>query len=317
MVEPRQLPLFSSEPGHEYDLNPYTEYQHALPLFADHLKKEGKSPNTIKAFLADLRLLGDHAGEDKALGTFQTRHLDGFLHWMEKERGVPCSRKTYARRVTSLKVFFKWLKTINAINHDPAKAVLQRSGAAPLSYALTPAEIDRVIEFSRTMVRKGERDTRPELLFRLLLGTGMKKSEVMRLTLEDVIADGDDMPYLHIHHISRNVYKERKVDIDPDWVTLLEDYTVQYTITDKLFTCTARNLEYILADLSKGASVSTQISFEIMRWTCAVRDTRAGVEEDEIREKMGLSQISWAETGRKVEQLVEKQIEQEAAAAAS
>jgi site-specific recombinase XerD len=313
MVEPRQLPLFSSEPGGEYDLNPYTELQHALPLFADHLKKDGKSENTIKAFIADLRLLAGHAGKGKALGTFQTRHLDAFLHWMEAERGVPCSRKTYARRVTSLKVFFKWLKTINAINYDPAKAVLQRSGAAPLSYALTPTEIERVLDFSRTMTRKGELDTRPELLFRLLLGTGMKKSEVMRLTLEDVIT-GDGPPYLHVHHTSRNVYKERKVPIDPDWLNLLDDYRVQYKITDKLFTCTARNLEYILADLAKGGDVATQISFEIMRWTCAVRDTRAGVDENEIREKMGLSEISWAETGRKVEQLVEKQIEQEAAA---
>ena len=57
---------------------------------------------------------------------------------MEHGRGVPCSRKTYARRVTTLKVFFKWLHEIGAIPHDPARAVLQRSGPAPLAVILAP-----------------------------------------------------------------------------------------------------------------------------------------------------------------------------------
>lgn len=315
MSEPRQLPLFSSQPQTEHDLTMHTQFDHALPLFAAFLKQEGKTANTIKAFMSDLNLLAEHAGADTPVGIFQTKHLDGFLDWMENERGIPCSRKTYARRVTSLKVFFKWLKRIDVISHDPAKALVQRSGAAPLSYALTPDEIERVLEFARTMTRKNQPDTRPEMLFRLLLMTGIKKSEVMRLTVDDVYRDIPGEPHLHIHHTIKNVYKERKVPVELDWLPLYDAYRKQYEVTDKLFTCTSRNLEYVLADLSVGANTATQISFEIMRWTCAVRDTRAGVEADTIREKMGLSHVSWKETGQKIERLVEIQIEQESAAA--
>jgi site-specific recombinase XerD len=311
MGEPRQLPLFSDKPQSEKDLNPYTEVQHVLPLFAEHLKQEGKSDNTIKAFIADLNLLIEHAGGNIAVGSVQTSHLNQFLDWMENERGVPCSRKTYARRVTSLKVLFKWLMSISAINHDPAKAVLQRSGAAPLSYALTPDEIDNVFAYAQTVTRRGEHDTRPGLLFWLLLDTGMKKNEIMRLTVDDVYRKDPDAPYLHVHHTVKNVYRERKVPIDPAWLDLFDEYSQQYKITDTVFTCTPRNLEYILTDLSNGADTSTRISFEIMRWTCAVRDTRNGMEADAIREKMGLSKVSWSETGRKVERLVEIQLEQE------
>ncbi|MEM6530247.1 MAG: site-specific integrase, partial [Chloroflexota bacterium] len=293
----------------------HTPFNRALPFFAEHLKKEGKSEHTIKAFMADLNLLAGHTGEDRALGKFQTRHLDDFLHWMENERGVPCSRKTYARRVTSLKVFFKWLLALDVIAHDPAKAVVQRSGEAPLSYALTPDEIRSVFEFAPTMERKGERDTRPELLFWLLLDTGIKKSEAMRLTMDDIHTDNPALPYLHVHHTVRNVYKERKIPIDPKWVDLFDEYRAQYKLKDKIFTCTARNLEYILSDLSDGAGVSTKISFEIMRWTGAVRDFREGMDPELIRERMGLSKISWNETGRKIERLVEKQIEAEQASA--
>lgn len=311
MADPRQLPLFSSQPQSEGDLNRYTQLQHTFPLFEAYLVKEGKSEHTVKAFLADMQLLAEQAGGEITLASFQTKQLNQYLNWMENERGVPCSRKTYARRVTTLKVFFKWLKSIDAISHDPAKALLQRSGEAPLSYALNGAEIAAMLRFARTLERKKERDTRPELLLRLLLDTGIKKSEAMRLVVADVKRDDPDGPQLHVHHTSRNVYKERKIALSPEWLSLFDEYRLQYNIKDKIFTCTARNLEYILSDLSEGAELPVKVSFEIMRWTSAVRDSRAGVDDDVIREKLGLSKISWSETGRKIARLVEIQREQE------
>lgn len=313
MAEPRQLPLFSSQPQSEKDLNDYTQIQHALPLFAEHLKQEGKTAHTVKAFLGDIGLLVEYHGGEMTISVFQTKHLNEFLHWMENERGVPCSRKTYARRVTSLKVFFKWLKDIGAIRHDPAMRVLQRSGEAPLSYALNADEIERMRTFAAGMERHSKPDTRPEMLFGLLLGTGIKKSEAKRLVLSDVHREEGTEPYLHVHHTSRNVYKERKIGLEPDWLPLFDAYCEQYEIEEAVFTCTPRNLEYILEDISKGAGIPTKVSFEIMRWSSAVRDKRRGVEEDAIREKLGLSKISWNETGRKIQKLVAIQEEREAA----
>jgi len=311
MADPRQLPLFTDQPKKEADLNKLTPLSKTFPLFEEHLRKEGKTQNTIKAFLADMSLLGEHAGDETAVGTFQTKHLNAYLKWMESGRGVPCSRKTYARRVTSLKVYFKWLKTIGVLSHDPAKAVLQRSGEAPLSYALNPEEIERMGSFAQGMERRGKPDTRPEMLFWLLLDTGIKKSEAKRLLLADVIREDPDEPYLHVHHTSRNVYKERKIPLDPAWLGVFDEYVEQYEIEDTLFTCTPRNLEYILADMSKGADIPTKVSFEVMRWTSAVRDARRGIDGDTIREKLGLSRISWHETSRKIERLMEIQEEAE------
>jgi site-specific recombinase XerD len=307
MSDPRQLPLFSSEPHNEADLHQSTPLKQTIRFFAEHLRKEGKSEHTIKAFIADMRLLMEHTGDDVAVGSFQTRHLESYLQWMEKERGVSCSRKTYARRVTTLKVYFKWLKAIDVLTYDPAKAVIQRSGEAPLSYALNPDEIRAMLAQAATMTRRNKPDTRPEVLFRLLLDTGIKKAETRRLTIADIHREDESAPYLHVHHTARNVYKERKIPLDPDWLLVLDAYMEQYEIKDQVFTCTARNLEYILADISDGAGIPVKVSFEIMRWTSAVRDARAGVDEDSIREKLGLSRISWAETSRKIERLVELQ----------
>lgn len=50
----------------------------------------------------------------------------------------------------------------------------------------------------------------------------------------------------------------------------------------------------------KATILHTQVGFETLRWTCAVRDFRKGVPEDRLRQKMGLSKISWRETREKI-----------------
>ncbi len=302
----RQIPLFPNQPQSPDDLWRGTLFKHTLELFAAHLVKEGKSEHTVKAFLSDLHLFGEFGHNEKqAIGGFSTQDLEAFMHWLEYGRGVPCSRKSYARRVTTLKVFFKWLHGLGAILNDPAAALLQRSGQAPLSEALTPAQIQAVLYACRTMrYRKTtEQDYRPELLLRLLLDTGIKKNETMALTPQHIKHDKPQEPLLEVRFKSRNVYKERNIPLDPDWLTLLNLYMQQYEPRDTIFNCTARNLEYVLSDIGEIAGLDFKLSFEILRWTCAVRDFRAGMDENDIREKLGLSEISWYETGQKIHKL--------------
>ena len=138
--------------------------------------------------------------------------------------------------------------------------------------------------------------------------TGIKKSEAGRLTLEDF---DREHPNVIIKHKAKNIYKERRITLDSDFMLLLELYTEQYHPKDAVFTCTTRNLEYILTDLGKDAGVPFKLSFEVMRWTMGLREWRAGEDEDEIREKLGLSQTSWYETSNKIKRLVAQQITSE------
>src|SRR5690606_28151592 len=72
------------------------------------LADQGRSPNTIKAFLSDVRLLTTFLPEGVAIGKITTKDLNRYFEWMEKEREVPCSPKTLARRITSVKSMFRW-----------------------------------------------------------------------------------------------------------------------------------------------------------------------------------------------------------------
>jgi integrase/recombinase XerD len=137
----------------------------------------------------------------------------------------------------------------------------------------------------------------------------MKKSEVARLALEHIDRKNADSPILLVKHKSAlNVYKERRLTVPADWLTLLDEYTAQYRTKDVIFDCTPRNLEYVLEDVGQGGGLPMKISFEMMRWTSAVRDFRAGVEADAIRGRLGLSEASWQETYSKIKKLAAQQV---------
>jgi len=43
------------------------------------------------------------------------------------------------------------------------------------------------------------------------------------------------------------------------------------------------------------------------RWTCALRDYRAGMDHDRIRQKLGISKIQWREVGSKLESIAARE----------
>jgi site-specific recombinase XerD len=302
----KQLPLFPTD-GNPI-LTRHSPVSAAIGPFQEHLRQEGRSPHTISAFTSDLRLLCEFFGDDMVLNDFTTTKLNRFMEWIEQGRGIPCSRKSYARRVTTLKVFFKFLKNGQILPDDPAGALLQRSGAAPLQPILSDQDINHLLAHTASLRLGDKPDARPDLLLRLLLDTGIKKSECMALTPEHVNRSDPKTPVLVVRHKKpTNVYKERKITLNPDWLTVLDEYLDQYRPEDTIFDCTARNLEYILRDVAVAAGVDNKVSFEILRWTSAVRDYQRGMDMEELREKMGLSRISWRETSDKIIRLAAQQ----------
>ena len=134
----------------------------------------------------------------------------------------------------------------------------------------------------------------------------MKKAECGRLKLSDFDRSNPDNVLVFIRHKTRDIYKERRIAVDANSLQLLDPYLRQYQPDELLFTCTTRNLEYILTDIGHRAQAPFKLSFEVMRWTMALREYRADIEEDQIRQKLGLSRQSWYETGAKIRRLAHK-----------
>jgi integrase/recombinase XerD len=265
---------------------------------------QGRSPNTVKAFLSDVRLLTHFLAPDQSIGNITTDDLNRFFTWMEKERGIPCSPKTLSRRITSVKSFFRWLRQHGVLSIDPAEKVLQRSAISPLPQVLTNDEYEAVLLAADRQRRKDKADARSFTLLHLLLATGIKKSECLGVHVNHIDLDARSGPHVFIRYASpANRYKERKIELPEDWIVAYKEYLAQYRPVDQVFAWSPRRLEYLLEDIGVEAGLTKHLSFDMCRWTCALRDYQSGVEADAIRQKLGVSKIQWRELFIKIRQL--------------
>ena len=253
-------------------ITPQTGLAPTINAWEMFLYDQGRSPNTVKAFLSDIRLLGDYLPPDRAIGAVTTADLNGFLHWLENERGVPCSPKSLARRVTSLKSFFRWLQRGGAVMVDPAEKVVQRSVLSPLPEVLTEAEMEATLLAADRYRRQAKPDARPFTLLSLLLTTGIKKSECLGIHINHIDLQAPEGPLVFVRYASpANRYKERKLSLPEDWIPAYEEYLSQIQSLDRLFPWSPRRLEYLLEDIGKDAGLNKHLSFDMCRWTCALR----------------------------------------------
>lgn len=269
-----------------------------------YLNDQANSPHTVKAFTADMRILANFLPPDKKLGQITTTDLNNFFKWMENERDAPCSPKTLARRITSVKAFFRWLHEAGVLLADPAEKVVQRSVISPLPEVLTDEEIEAVLDAADSHRRGDSPDARYYALVTLLLNTGIKKGECLGLSINHVELDGPDGPFIFVRYSNpRYRYKERKILVPESWVEAFEEYRHQYELGDRLFPWSPRRLEYLLEDLSNEAGLEKRVSFDMCRWTCALQDWKSEMDRNKIRQKLGISKIQWREVSMKLERL--------------
>ncbi len=306
-----ELPLFSTVSGESEStvetserLRADSSLSAAINAWGEYLEDSGKSIHTVKAFTADLRLMSRYIGGGQDLNAIGTHDLKNFLDWMVNSRGVPCSPKTYARRVTSIKSFFRWLHANGILPEDPASAVPQQTVLSPLPDVLTPEELETVLDIADAMRTKSRPDARPYTLVALLLQTGIKKSECLAIHLNHIDLYAPEGPTLFIRYSDvRKRYRERKLPLEANWVSAFREYQKQYSPNERLFPYSPRRLEYLLEDLGKAADLDKHLSFNMCRWTSALMDYRSGVDKVKIRQKLGISKIQWREIGNKLDRL--------------
>lgn len=307
-----QMPLFPLEHRGADRLVPEVKLpadaslDHAIGAFERHMQDREFTANTQQAFRLDLQLLSDYLGPIATINEIGTATLNAFLKWMETGRGVPCSPKTLERRITTLKVFFGWIAQEGFLPRDVAAPLIHRAVSAPLPDTLSAEEIEALMRATQQLRQGTEEDApdaRPQLLLMLILNSGIKKSECMAIHVNHLDLANPDQPAIWIRY--RNVrrrHKERRISLPVTWPAILNEYLGQYPTRQLLFPWTARNLEYVLTGVAEMAGVS-RVTFEILRWTCAVQDYIDGIDHDALRRKLGLTKISWYEVETRLDLL--------------
>ena len=313
-MNPVQLTLFRSKQPLAGELLPMTLPTNGLDMhssltvgiavFHEHMRQQGFSENTIKAFGGDLNIFRKYIGSNKPVGEVTTQDINNFMHYLRYQRGVPCSMKSYQRRLTSIKVFFNFLYANGVTAFDPAAPIAHQPVIVPLPEILNTSQVERLLKTTRELLTASKPDARPHLIVTLLLTTGIKKSEAMAIRLSDVDLAHPDQPFVFIRYDDpRRWHKERKLRLPPDFPNTFKQYIEQYQPRERIFECTPRNLEYVLSDVARLAGLDGKVSFEVLRWTSAVRDSASGMRDETLRQKLGLSTITWQEAGGKIKRL--------------
>lgn len=290
-----------TEASDSFHLNTQSSIPSAIKWWEVYLRDQNRSDFTIKAFLGDIRLLQKFLSPDIEIGQVSTHDLNRFVEWLKNGRGrnIPCSPKSLSRRITSLKSFFRWLFNNGRIPLDPAESLLQQSVVSPLPEVLDNQEIELALRAAQSF----QNDPRPFVLLKLLLETGIKKSECLNLKKSHIFL-GEDENYIFVRYADqKDRNKERKISISEEWITSYDKYLSVYQPEDQVFPWSPRRLEYILEDISKAANLTKHISFSMCRWNCALLDFNSGKEMDSIREKLGISKIQWREISSKIKRL--------------
>lgn len=155
-----------------------TDFQTARTQFIEHLKTRRRASATIIAYSKDIEQLTDFlssAGKN-TINEVERDELEAFIKKLHSDNYTP---KSISRKLNSIKTFYRFLKSIDVIDIDPAAEIEHPK------YEIKPPRILSKIEY-RALRDACRGDVRMYAIVELFLQTGVRIGELARITLDDV-----------------------------------------------------------------------------------------------------------------------------------
>ena len=146
-------------------------------------------------------------------------------------------------------------------------------------------------------------DPRTYLLLLLLLETGIKLEELFALKVSSFDFSNKYNPEMDVRHSGKKEKKSRKLKLPTDIVPVFSDYIASYKVDDALFPYSQRFVRYLLTGTAARAGMKKQVSAQILRDTCAVRQPRRGEHIERVLLRLGLSETTWEDAKIKYSKL--------------
>ncbi len=162
--------------------------QRAITAFLRHLDRErNASPHTVKAYGDDLRQFARHSRAQlgREVHPKEVDHLliRSFLAALHRQ-GL--KKSSAARKLASLRTFFRYLCREGRLDRNPARALLSPRVERRLPGHLDEAQVAALLDV------RGDDDLtlRARALLELLYATGLRCGELVSLDLPDLDLDG-------------------------------------------------------------------------------------------------------------------------------
>ncbi len=148
-----------------------------------HLRVErGRSPNTIASYERDLRRFAESVGNSQ-LRNVRAQHIEDHHRLLEETGLAPAS---VARAMTAIRGFYRWMASEEILVADPTADVEISKVPRRLPKGLAENEIDALLS---TVDASDPVSRRDRAIIEVLYGTGMRISECVHLSLDDVDLD--------------------------------------------------------------------------------------------------------------------------------
>ncbi|HHT55807.1 MAG TPA: site-specific tyrosine recombinase XerD [Acholeplasma sp.] len=263
--------------------------------FEYYLRKErGLSNNTISSYLNDINqyiVFLEKYHHIKTPKKLTKKVLDNYL----KNLRSKFSSASYARKLTAIKSFYKFLHLENEIEEDLAKTVETPKTKKKLPQVLTIDEVNNLFKAIDNNTPLGLRNT---ALLEFIYGSGLRVSELLNISLKDIHLNDS-----YITVVGKGD-KERMVPISRSAVSACRKYLINgreeliKSNTNYLFInnngtkLSRQGFHKVLKGLAVDAGVEIDISAHTLRHSFATHLLENGMDLRTLQILLGHEDIS-------------------------
>ncbi len=256
----------------QYSGHTYTNYERDLNQFRDFLELI----NNI--FLADLKNIAESEVRD----------------FLAQVLISGAARRSVARKLSSIRSFFKYLYRQGIINRTPTDGLTAPKLNKPLPKFLTIKEVERLLKIPDISTPKGKRDC---AIIEVLYSTGMRISELVNLTHSQihwneevirVIGKGNKERMVLIGGIAKNAL-QNYID-NPTYIGMDQDSPVfRNKFGNKLG---ALSIQRMINNSAKLAGIPSNVTPHVLRHSFATHMLDAGADLRCVQELLGHVSLS-------------------------
>lgn len=269
-----------------------------LALFQEYLTVElGLAKNTQLAYMRDLRLLMKslQLKADEELLQVSRQQLIAYLVRLKQE-GRAAS--TVARKLASVKAFYRFLTAERYIRRNPAEVLEAASRGLHLPKVLSVQEVERLLDEPNLGTLDGYRD---KTMLELLYATGMRVSELVNVPVKNV-----DMKMQYVIVMGKGS-KERMLPLGRTALHYLEHYlsvvrpqllhgkpdaAAELFVTGWGGPMTRERFYEIIVAYGKSAGISKRVTPHMLRHSFATHLLNNGTDLRIVQELLGHADIS-------------------------
>ena len=269
-----------------------------LALFQEYLTVElGLAKNTQLAYMRDLRLLMKslQLKADEELLQVSRQQLIAYLVRLKQE-GRAAS--TVARKLASIKAFYRFLTAERYIRRNPAEVLEAASRGLHLPKVLSVQEVERLLDEPNLGTLDGYRD---KTMLEMLYATGMRVSELVNVPVKNV-----DMKMQYVIVMGKGS-KERMLPLGRTALHYLEHYlsvvrpqllhgkpdkAAELFVTGWGGPMTRERFYEIIVAYGKSAGISKRVTPHMLRHSFATHLLNNGTDLRIVQELLGHADIS-------------------------